>query len=101
MPTVFKYPLTRKSDVVDELHGVKVVDPYRWLEYLDSEETRKWIEEQNKVTFEFLEKIPQREKIRERLTQLWDYEKFGVPHKEGNRYFFSKNDGLQNQNVLY
>jgi prolyl oligopeptidase len=96
-----KYPISRKSNVVDELHGVKVPDPYRWLEDLDSEETRKWIEEQNKVTFEFLEKIPEREKIRERLTQLWDYEKFGVPHREGNRYFFSKNDGLQNQSVLY
>jgi len=96
-----RYPTSKKSDVVEELHGVKVPDPYRWLEGLDSEETRKWIEEQNKVTFEFLEKIPQREKIRERLTQLWDYEKFGVPHREGKRYFFSKNDGLQNQSVLY
>jgi len=96
-----RYPTSKKSDVVEELHGVKVPDPYRWLEDLDSEETRKWIEEQNKVTFEFLEKIPQREKIRERLTQLWDYEKFGVPHREGKRYFFSKNDGLQNQSVLY
>jgi prolyl oligopeptidase len=96
-----KYPTSRKSDVIDEIHGVKVPDPYRWLEDLDSEETRKWIEEQNKVTFEFLEKIQQREKMRERLTQLWDYEKFGVPHREGNRYFFSKNDGLQNQSVLY
>lgn len=96
-----KYPTSRKSDVIDEIHGVKIPDPYRWLEDLDSEETRKWIEEQNKLTFEFLEKIPQREKIRERLTQLWDYEKFGVPHREGNRYFFSKNDGLQNQSVLY
>jgi prolyl oligopeptidase len=95
------YPASRKSDVIDEIHGTKVPDPYRWLEDLDSEETRKWIEEQNKVTFEFLEKIPDREKIRERLTQLWDYEKFGVPHREGNRYFFSKNDGLQNQSVLY
>lgn len=86
---------------MDELHGVKIPDPYRWLEDLDSEETRKWIEEQNKLTFEFLENIPQRQRIRERLTQLWDYEKFGVPHREGNRYFFSKNDGLQNQSVLY
>ncbi|MCI0617980.1 prolyl oligopeptidase family serine peptidase [bacterium] len=95
------YPTSRKSNVSDEIHGIKVPDPYRWLEDLDSEETCKWIEEQNKVTFEVLEKIPEREKIRERLTQLWDYEKFGVPHREGNRYFFSKNDGLQNQSVLY
>lgn len=95
------YPTSRKSDVIDEIHGTIVPDPYRWLEDLDSEETLKWIEEQNKVTFEFLEKIPEREKIRKRLTQLWDYEKFGVPHRESNRYFFSKNDGLQNQSVLY
>ena len=95
------YPVSRKSSVIDEIHGIKVPDPYRWLEDLDSEETRQWIEEQNKVTFEFLEKIPDREKIRERLTQLWDYEKYGVPHREGKRYFFSKNDGLQNQSVLY
>jgi prolyl oligopeptidase len=101
MSDAFKYPTSRKSDVIDEIHGVKVSDPYRWLEDLDSEETGKWIEEQNKVTFDFLENIPQRQAIRKRLTQLWDYEKFGVPHREGNRYFFSKNDGLQNQSVLY
>jgi prolyl oligopeptidase len=101
MTNALKYPTSRKSDVVEEIHGIKVPDPYRWLEDLDSEETRNWIEAQNKVTFEFLEKIPEREKVRTRLTQLWDYEKFGVPHREGNRYFFSKNDGLQNQSVLY
>jgi prolyl oligopeptidase len=101
MSHALKYPISKKSDVIDEIHGIKVPDPYRWLEDLDSEETRNWVEEQNKITFEFLEKIPEREKIRERLTQLWDYEKYGVPHREGNRYFFSKNDGLQNQSVLY
>ncbi len=101
MTTALKYPKSRKSDVVDVIHGRPVPDPYRWLEELDSEETRAWIEEQNRLTFSFLDQIPERNKIRERLTQLWDYEKFGVPHREGNRYFFSKNDGLQNQNVLY
>ena len=101
MTAPFIYPKTRKADVVENLHGTPVQDPYRWLEDLDSEETHAWIEEQNRLTFSFLEQIPEREKVRERLMQLWDYEKYGVPHREGDRYFFSKNDGLQNQSVLY
>ncbi|MCA1576539.1 MAG: prolyl oligopeptidase family serine peptidase [Acidobacteria bacterium] len=96
-----KYPSARKSDQVDDYHGVKVADPYRWLEDLDSEETRAWVEAQNKLTFGFLEGIPQRAAIRERLTKLWNYEKYGVPFKEGNRYFYTRNSGLQNQSVLY
>lgn len=95
------YPPARKSDVVDDYHGTRVPDPYRWLEDPDSEETRAWIEAENRVTFDFLEKIPERSGIRRRLTQLWDYEKYGIPQREGNRYFFFKNDGLQNQSVLY
>jgi prolyl oligopeptidase len=101
MAASFKYPTTRQAYVVDNLHGTLVSDPYRWLEDLDSEETRAWIEQQNNLTFSFLEQIPEREKIRERLTKLWDYEKYGAPHREGNRYFFLKNNGLQNQSVLY
>ena len=101
MSAPFEYPKTRKSDVAENLHGTLVEDPYRWLEDLDSEETRAWIEDQNRLTFSFLEQIPNREEIKTRLTKLWDYEKFGVPHREGKRYFFSKNDGLQNQFVLY
>ena len=98
-----KYVATKKIDHVDELHGVKVPDPYRWLEddVRQSKEVAEWVEAQNKITFAFLESIPQREPIKKRLTELWNYEKFGVPSKSGGRYYYSKNDGLQNQSVLY
>lgn len=95
------YPVARKGDQVDDYHGVKVPDPYRWLEDLDSEETRKWVEEENKQTFAYLAEIPARTTIKDRLTKLWNYEKYGVPFKEGNRYFYTRNSGLQNQSVLY
>ena len=95
------YPVARKSDQFDDYHGVKVADPYRWLEDLDSEETRTWVEAENKLSFAFLEAIPARASIKERLTKLWNYEKYGVPFKEGDRYFYTRNSGLQNQSVLY
>ena len=95
------YPPARKSDQVDDYDGVKVADPYRWLEDLDSEETRNWVEAENKLTFAFLGSIPQRNAIKDRLTNLWNYEKYGIPRKESNRYFYSRNSGLQNQAVLY
>ena len=95
------YPPTRKGDVVDDYHGAKIADPYRWLEDVDSPETRAWVEAQNRVTFGYLEQIPERERIRRRLTELWDYPKYGAPFKKGGRYFFFKNSGLQNQSVLY
>ena len=95
------YPRAHKVDQVDNYHGVEVADPYRWLEDPDSAETREWVEAQNKLTFGYLEEIPARSKIRERLTELWNYEKYGTPFKRGGRYFYSKNDGLQNQYVLY
>jgi len=95
------YPATRKDDVVDDYHGTKVADPYRWLEDVDSPETRSWVEAENRVTFGYLERIPERERIRRRLTELWDYPKYGAPFKKGGRYFFFKNSGLQNQAVLY
>ena len=95
------YPTTRKGDQVDNYHGVTVADPYRWLEDLDSEETRNWVEAQNRLTNSFLNDIPARAKIRERLTRLWNYERFGVPFREGKNYFYSRNSGLQNQAVLY
>jgi prolyl oligopeptidase len=94
------YPDTRKADVIDVYHGVKVGDPYRWLEDDNSPETTAWVEVQNKITFGFLGSISKRPAIRERLTDLWNYERFGAPRKEGGRYFYSHNTGLQNQAVL-
>jgi prolyl oligopeptidase len=101
MITSNNYPPTRKSDQVDDYHGVKVADPYRWLEELDSAETKAWVEAQNKLTFGYLAAIPARNTLKERITRLWNYEKYGVPFKEGNRYFYFRNSGLQNQSVLY
>jgi len=95
------YPTTYRSDQVDVYHGTKVIDPYRWLEDPDSEETKSWVEAENKLTFGYLEKIPERTSIEKRLTELWNYERFGLPRKRGNRYFYTRNDGLQNQSVLY
>ncbi|HEY6121085.1 MAG TPA: prolyl oligopeptidase family serine peptidase [Pyrinomonadaceae bacterium] len=96
-----KYPNTKKIDQVDDYHGVKVADPYRWLEDLDSPDTTRWVEEENSLAFSFLNEIPARKTLKDRLTKLWNYEKFGVPFKEGNRYFYSRNSGLQNQSVIY
>jgi prolyl oligopeptidase len=96
-----QYPQTRKVDHVDTYHGVKVADPYRWLEDDNSPETARWVEEQNKVTFAYLDKIPYRAKLKERLEQLYNYPKISAPFRRGEYYFFSKNDGLQNQSVLY
>jgi prolyl oligopeptidase len=95
------YPKPVKGEHVDDYHGTRVADPYRWLEDPDAEATQAWVEAENKVSFAYLEAIPARERIRERLTQLWDYEKYGVPFKKGGRYFYFKNDGLQNQSVFY
>ena len=95
------YPTAKKVDQVDDYHGVKVADPYRWLEDTDSAETKDWVEAENKLTFSYLEKIPYREAIRKRMTKLWNYERFTVPELEGGRYFFQHNDGLQNQNELF
>ncbi|GAB4299475.1 MAG: prolyl oligopeptidase family serine peptidase [Marinilabiliales bacterium] len=99
--TCLEYPLTKKTDVVDNYFGTEVPDPYRWLENDTSTEVKKWVEEQNKLTFDYLEKIPFRNKIKERLTQLWNYPKQSVPFKKNNVIFYYKNNGLQNQSVLY
>ena len=98
-----KYPDTKKVDQVDELHGVKVQDPYRWLEddVRQSKEVAEWVAAENAITSAYLAAIPQRDAIKKRLTELWNYEKFGAPFKAGGRYFYFKNDGLQNQSVLY
>src|SRR5712675_423439 len=97
----FQYPLARKGDQVDDYHGTKVADPYRWMENPDSAETRAWVDAENKVTFCYLEQIQFRQAIKDRMTKLWNYERYTVPFKEGGRYFYTRNDGLQNQNVLY
>jgi len=95
------YPDTRKGDVVDTYFGTEVADPYRWLEDDRSEETENWVKAQNEVTFAHLESIPYRETIETRLTELWNYEKISAPFKEGDYTYFYKNDGLQNQYVVY
>ncbi|MAB22753.1 MAG: S9 family peptidase [Idiomarina sp.] len=95
------YPDTRKGDVVDTYFGTEVADPYRWLEDDRSEETENWVKAQNEVTFAHLESIPYRETIEKRLTELWNYEKISAPFKEGDYTYFYKNDGLQNQYVVY
>src|SRR5579871_182103 len=95
------YPVAAKTNQVDDYHGTRVADPYRWLEDDNSTATKEWVDSENKVTFDFLDKIPQRAAIKQRLTELWNYERFGTPSREGGRYFISHNDGLQNQSVLY
>jgi len=95
------YPTTAKTNQLDNYHGSLVKDDYRWLEDDNSPQTKAWVQAENKVTFGYLDQIPERKQIRERLTKLWNYERYGLPSKHGERYFFSKNDGLQNQGVLY
>ncbi|MHC4599285.1 MAG: prolyl oligopeptidase family serine peptidase [Planctomycetota bacterium] len=98
-----RYPATRRVDHVDTYHGTKVADPYRWLEedVRESEAVAAWVRAQNEVTFAYLASIPERERIRRRLTKVWNYEKRSTPSKHGGRYYFRKNAGLQNQSVLY
>jgi prolyl oligopeptidase len=95
------YPRTRQDDVVDDYFGTKVPDPYRWLEDDNSPETRAWVEEQNRLTFAWLAEVPQREAIRKRVRGLWDHERFGLPSREGPWIVYGRNDGLQDQSVVY
>jgi prolyl oligopeptidase len=99
--SAFQYPNSRRDNTEDSYHGTKVTDPYRWLEDTESEETANWVEAQNKVTFDYLRNISTRQPIVDRLTSLWNYERFGRPFKRGDFYFYSHNNGLQNQSVLY
>jgi prolyl oligopeptidase len=96
-----KYPETKKTDVVDNYHGTKVEDPYRWLEDDNSDETKSWVKQQNRTTFDYLSTIPYRNKVRKRLEALWNYPKYSSPFKKGDYYYFFKNDGLQNQSIMY
>ena len=101
LKTKITYPETKKDDVVDDYFGTKVPDPYRWLEDEKSAETKAWVEDQNRVTFAYLDKIPYREKLKARLTELYNYPRISAPFHRGETYFFTKNDGLQNQSVYY
>src|SRR5262245_52847941 len=95
------YPTTPKGDVVDDYFGAKVPDPYRWMEDLDSKEVADWVAAQNQVSFDYLGKLPMRERFKQRITELWDYPKVGLPVREGGRLFYQKNTGLQRQSPLY
>lgn len=95
------YPITKKVDVSDTYFGTTIKDPYRWLEDDRSAETKAWVESQNKVTQGYLSQIPYRQSIKTRLETLWNYEKYSAPFKEGDYTYFYKNNGLQNQFVLY
>lgn len=101
LSSTVKYPTTRRVDQTDSYHGTVVPDPYRWLEDDNSAETKAWVTEQNEVTFAYLKQLPQREALKDRLTKLWNFERYGIPSRKGHRYFLSKNNGLQNQSVLY
>lgn len=96
-----KYPETRRENVVDNYHGTSIADPYRWLENDTSSETGRWVKAQNEVTFNYLSQIPYRGKIKERITELFNYPRYSAPFRAGEYYLFSKNDGLQNQSVYY
>ena len=97
----YTYPEAKKGNVADDFHGTMVKDPYRWLEDPEAEATLKWVTAENKLTQAFIKAEPSREAIEKRLTELWNYPKYSLPTKKGDRYFFTKNDGLQNQSVLY
>ncbi|WP_294737944.1 prolyl oligopeptidase family serine peptidase [uncultured Flavobacterium sp.] len=96
-----KYPDTRKAKTTDTYFGTTVKDPYRWLEDDRSEETAQWVKAENEVTFKYLDQIPFRETIKNRMEQLWNYERVSAPFKEGDYTYYYKNDGLQNQSILY
>ncbi|MEO8192715.1 MAG: prolyl oligopeptidase family serine peptidase [Gemmatimonadales bacterium] len=100
-PAGLSYPVTARGTQVDDYHGTRIADPYRWLEDTDSPATKAWIEAQNRLTFAYLAAIPERNAIRDRLTQVWNYPKYDAPTKEGDRLFFFENSGLLNQNILY
>lgn len=101
MAQPLKYPSTQKGTDQDNYHGTTVKDPYRWLEVDTAENVKQWVESQNKVTFDYLSKIPYRENFKKRLSEIMNYERYSAPSRAGEYYFFSKNDGLQNQSVIY
>ena len=98
-PAPIKYPETKKGEVVDDYFGTRVPDPYRWLEDDRSPEVAAWVEAQNKVTYAYLDQIPDRAAIKDRLMKLYNYPKYGAPTRRGEWFFSTKNDGLQNQSA--
>jgi prolyl oligopeptidase len=96
-----EYPVSKKGDVVEDHHGTQIADPFRWMENLGGADTKAWITAQNTLTSSYLEKLPHRELLKKRITELWDYPKVSVPVREGGRLFYRKNTGLQKQSVLY
>lgn len=96
-----QYPKTKKTDTLDDYHGTKIPDPYRWLEDDNSDETKAWVMAQNKTTEQYLSSIPYRQQVKKRLEELWNYPRYSSPFKEGEYYYFYKNDGLQDQSILY
>ncbi|MBV6436718.1 MAG: S9 family peptidase [Xanthomonadales bacterium PRO6] len=100
-PVALVFPVARTVAVVDDYHGEKIADPYRWLEDLDAPDTRAWIAAQNALTERYLAAVPQRAAIHARMTELWNFERFGLPERAGERWIVGRNDGLQNQTVLY
>ncbi|HKU14316.1 MAG TPA: prolyl oligopeptidase family serine peptidase [Steroidobacteraceae bacterium] len=101
VPPAFAYPAALRAAQVDDYHGTRVEDPYRWLEKVDDAQTRQWVAAENALAQPYLEGIPARESIKQRLTELWNYERYDIPVQRGGRYFYLRNDGLQNQSVLY
>lgn len=100
--TKLTYPTVRRdTEFVEKIHGVDIPDPYRWLEDENAEEVKQFAVEQQKFAMSYIEQAPNRKQIREKLTELWNYPKFGCPFKRGDAYYMSKNSGLQNQNVIY
>ena len=94
-------PVTKSVDISDDYFGTKIADPYRWLEYDTAADVAEWVKSQNNYTNGYLKQIPYRDKIKSRLEKIWNYAKYSSPFKKGDNYFFYKNDGLQNQSVLY
>src|SRR5436190_13705398 len=95
-----KYPAARKGDVVDDYFGAKVPDPYRWMEDLNSAEVKQWVDAENAVTFKYLDSLPMRDALKQRITELYDYPRVSTPYFEGRRWFYSRNTGLQRQSVV-
>lgn len=100
-PVTSPYPVSKKTEITDNYHGTTIADPYRWLEDTESDDTAAWVKAQNERTQAYLKKLPEREAMRTRLERLWNYERFGMPARRGSTYFYSHNDGLQDQSILY